>query len=160
VRRVTAVGPASLVGWADAPTDPARPAVVTAPRQRSTRQRRALLAVLEQSDGFRSAQDLHGALRGQGDAVGLATVYRALQAMVDAGELDQVKTDAGEAVYRLCSAHHHHHLVCRQCGRTVEVEGPAVERWATQVSSEHGFTDVRHTLELFGTCADCAPAQP
>ena len=136
-------------------SDPGVPAV-SAPRTRSTRQRRALLTVLEESEGFRSAQDLHGALRRAGDTVGLATVYRALQAMVDAGELDQVKTDAGEAVYRLCSPHHHHHLVCRQCGRTVEVEGPAVERWASKVSADHGYSEVSHTLELFGTCRSCA----
>ena len=61
-----------------------------------------------------------------------------------------------EAVYRACSTHHHHHLVCRACGRTVEVEGPAVERWADKVAEDHGFRDVTHTLEIFGTCADCA----
>ncbi|HQF04002.1 MAG TPA: transcriptional repressor, partial [Phycicoccus sp.] len=49
---------------------------------------------------------------------------------------------------------HHHHLVCRECGRTVEVEGPpAFEAWSDQVSAEHGFRDVTHTLEIFGTCS-------
>jgi len=89
--------------------------------------------------------------------VGLATVYRTLQAMAADGEIDMLRTDDGEAVYRRCSTgHHHHHLLCRSCGRTVEVEGPAVERWADKVSAEHGFVDVRHTLEIVGTCADCA----
>ena len=125
----------------------------TAPR--STRQRRALLAELGSSDGFRSAQDLHAALRRQGEAVGLATVYRALQALVDSGEVDLVKADAGEAVYRLCSSQHHHHLVCRRCGSTVEVTGPAVERWASKTAEDHGYADVSHTLELFGTCPEC-----
>jgi Fur family ferric uptake transcriptional regulator len=58
-------------------------------------------------------------------------------------------------VYRRCtSGAHHHHLVCRECGRTVEVEGPAVERWADAVAAQHGFRDVSHTLEIFGTCRD------
>jgi Fur family ferric uptake transcriptional regulator len=67
-----------------------------------------------------------------------------------------LRTDTGESAYRRCSAHHHHHLVCRRCSRTVEVEGPAVERWAERVATDHGFRDVSHTVEVFGTCADCA----
>ncbi|WP_348536691.1 transcriptional repressor [Nocardioides sp. W7] len=130
------------------PTDAAAP-------PRSTRQRRALMAELEASDSFRSAQDIHASLRQQGEMVGLATVYRSLQSLVDAGDVDLVKGDAGEAVYRVCSRQHHHHLVCRQCGRTVEVTGPTVERWAASVADKHGYTEVSHTVELFGTCSDC-----
>ena len=116
--------------------------------RRPTRQRAAVAAVLADTDEFRSAQELHALLREGGDKVGLATVYRNLQAMAADGEI--------EAVYRACSTGHHHHLVCRVCGRTVEVEGPTVEAWATRVSAEHGFTEVRHTLEIFGTCATCS----
>ena len=126
--------------------------------RRPTRQRAAVAALLAETDEFRSAQDLHAALRAGGDSVGLATVYRNLQAMAADGEIDMLRTDDGEAVYRACSTGHHHHLVCRACGRTVEVEGPTVEAWANKVSAEHGFTDVHHTLEIFGTCADCASA--
>jgi Fur family ferric uptake transcriptional regulator len=126
-----------------------------APR-RPTRQRAAVAAVLAGTAEFRSAQELHALLREAGDKVGLATVYRNLQAMAADGEIDMLRTDEGEAVYRACSTGHHHHLVCRDCGRTVEVEGPTVEAWATRVSAEHGFTDVHHTLEIFGTCADCS----
>lgn len=125
---------------------------------RMTRQRAAVVAALETVEDFRSAQDLYALLRERGETVGLATVYRALQALVDAGEVDVLRTTEGEAVYRRCATdEHHHHLVCRECGRTVEVEGPAVERWAEKVAVEHGFSDVSHTLEVFGTCAVCAP---
>lgn len=125
-------------------------------RQRSTRQRAAVAALLADTDDFRSAQDLYAALRARGDSVGLTTVYRALQSMAEQGEIDVLLRPDGEAVYRRCSARHHHHLVCRCCGRTVEVEGPAVERWAGKVAAEHGFVDVAHTVEVFGTCATCA----
>ncbi|GAA2738840.1 transcriptional repressor [Pedococcus aerophilus] len=124
--------------------------------RRPTRQRAAVAAVLADTGEFRSAQELHALLREAGDKVGLATVYRNLQAMAADGEIDMLRTDEGEAVYRACSTGHHHHLVCRDCGRTVEVEGPTVEAWTTKVSAEHGFTDVHHTLEIFGTCADCS----
>lgn len=126
------------------------------PGLRSTRQRAAIAKLLDQVDDFRSAQELHEALRKQGDAIGLTTVYRTLQSLSDAGELDVLRTASGEAMYRRCSSHHHHHLVCRHCGRTVEVEGPAVESWATRTAAEHGFAEVSHTLEIFGTCQECA----
>jgi Fur family ferric uptake transcriptional regulator len=122
---------------------------------RPTRQRKAVAAVLEECSEFRTAQQVHEALRAAGDNVGLSTVYRALQAMADVGEIDVLRSDAGEASYRKCSDSHHHHLVCRSCGRTVEVEGPTVEKWTRAVAGEHGFTDVSHTLEIFGTCSDC-----
>jgi Fur family ferric uptake transcriptional regulator len=123
---------------------------------RPTRQRRAVAAALAQFGDFRSAQEVHEALKAGGDNVGLSTVYRALQAMADAGELDMLRSEAGEAVYRRCSGSHHHHLVCRSCGATVEVEGPAVERWTRSVAAAHGYADVSHTLEIFGTCAGCS----
>jgi len=122
-----------------------------------TRQRDAVLDLLGEVAEFRSAQDLHGMLRGRGQRVGLTTVYRTLQAMADAGDVDVLRPAGGEVVYRRCTKEsHHHHLVCRDCGRTVEVEGPAVERWAEQTARLHGFTDVSHTLEVFGVCATCA----
>ena len=123
--------------------------------RRPSRQRSAVLALLEGLDGFRSAQDLHALLRQRGDSVGLATVYRALQALVDDGQVDVLRGDDGEASYRRCSTGHHHHLVCRSCGRTVEVADPPVERWAARMAAEHGFADVQHQLEVFGTCASC-----
>jgi len=127
---------------------------VTAPR--TTRQRTAVLALLREVAEFRSAQDLHDLLRRRGDQVGLTTVYRTLQALADAGEVDVMRPPGGDHLYRRCSSGHHHHLVCRSCGRTVEVEGPTVERWADRVAAEHGFRDVSHTLEVFGTCGSCA----
>jgi Fur family ferric uptake transcriptional regulator len=123
---------------------------------RSTRQRAAVASLLEETEDFVSAQQLHDRLRHRGDSVGLTTVYRTLQSLAETGMVDVVRTDEGEAVYRRCSSgSHHHHLVCRGCGTAVEVEGPAVEAWAGKVAAEHGFTEVEHTLEIFGTCANC-----
>lgn len=128
----------------------------SAPHLRSTRQRTAVTEVLDTVEDFRSAQDIHALLRDRGDSVGLTTVYRTLQSLADAGDVDAIRTDAGETVYRRCTtAKHHHHLVCRRCGRTVEVEGPAVEKWADKIATQHGFTHVTHTVEVFGTCAHC-----
>ena len=123
---------------------------------RSTRQRTAVARLLDNTEDFRSAQEIHDELRRGGEGIGLTTVYRTLQSLADAGEIDVLRIGSGEAVYRRCSSHHHHHLVCRHCGHTVEVEGPAVERWAEKVAGQHGFAEVSHTVEIFGRCTDCA----
>lgn len=124
--------------------------------RRPTRQRAALAEALTGAEEFRSAQEIHAGLAASGTRVGLATVYRNLQAMAADGEVDVIRTADGEAVYRSCSTDHHHHVVCRSCGLAVEVTGDAVERWAAAVASAHGFTEVRHTVEIDGLCADCA----
>lgn len=123
---------------------------------RNTRQRSAVLDALSATDEFRSAQQLHDELRHAGVRVGLATVYRTLQTLADAGQVDTLRTAEGEVHYRQCAAtEHHHHLVCVSCGKTVELSADAVEAWAAQVAASYGFRDVSHHLELFGTCSDC-----
>ncbi|MCH9666441.1 MAG: transcriptional repressor [Actinomycetia bacterium] len=122
---------------------------------RATRQRAAISALLENLDEFRSAQELHDELRRRGEGIGLTTVYRTLQQMAAAGLVDTLRTDTGESVYRRCSEHHHHHLVCRDCGSTVEIRGRQVEAWAAEVAREHGFSEVSHTIEIFGICSKC-----
>lgn len=139
------------------------------PRIRVTRQGEAIDEVLRTTDGFRTAQDLYGALRSQGLSVGLTTVYRHLKVLADAGEIDVVHRPDGEAQYRLCSPartndatdrDHHHHLVCRVCGRAVEVDGPEVEQWAERVASAAGYTEISHTVEVFGLCPEHSPPPP
>ena len=122
---------------------------------RPTRQRMAVAAALASVDDFRSAQEIHDLIVQQGDQVGLATVYRTLQRLSETGEVDMLRSEDGEAIWRQCSETHHHHLVCRECGATVEVEGPTVERWTDSIAAEHGYADISHTLEIFGTCPAC-----
>jgi Fur family ferric uptake transcriptional regulator len=86
-------------------------------------------------------------------------VYRSLALLVETGDVDALTREDGEAVYLLCSRRHHH-LVCRSCGRAVEIAGPAVERWAQDLAEHHGYTDISHTLEVFGLCPDCSSARP
>jgi Fur family ferric uptake transcriptional regulator len=127
-------------------------------KQRMTVQGGAVRSVLVDGDGFRSAQDLHATLRLRGKPVGLSTVYRHLQSLVEQGVADVIQSPDGEATYRYCgetTSAHHHHLVCRKCGHTKEVKARAVERWAAEIASKFDFSDVDHTVEIFGTCASC-----
>jgi Fur family transcriptional regulator, ferric uptake regulator len=133
---------------------PARPTPTT--ERRATRPRALVRDAVAESDTFRSAQEIHHLLRSRGETVGLSTVYRNLQVLAAEDLVDTLRNEDGEVLYRECSAkQHHHHLVCRSCGRVVEVRGPAVERWADKAAGDHGFTDVSHTVEIFGLCPDC-----
>jgi Fur family transcriptional regulator, ferric uptake regulator len=124
---------------------------------RNTRQRAEVLALLDATEGFRSAQQLFADLRDRGVRVGLTMVYRTLQLLSEAGEVDQLRMPDGEQMYRRCGqGDHHHHMVCRSCGHTEEIAGAAVERWAREQAARHGFVDVDHTVEIVGTCRTCA----
>lgn len=123
---------------------------------RETRQRTSVRQALDRAGAFRTAQELHDALKASGESIGLTTVYRTLQSLAEAGEVDVLRTDGGEAIYRRCeTGEHHHHLVCRSCGAAVEVASDEVERWAETTAQLHGFTDVEHTAELYGICGAC-----
>ena len=128
--------------------------------QRNTRQRSAILEALTRQDDFRSAQQIHEQMRADGETVGLATVYRNLQALAQSGRLDVLVGDDGESRYRQCAATgHHHHLVCRECGRTVEFLAPELESAMSRIAREQGYTDLDHTLEVFGLCTACESAR-
>lgn len=128
----------------------------TVPGKRNTRQRAAVMRAMSNSDDFLTPQQWHEEVRRQGETVGLTTVYRTLSALADSGMVDTIVDEHGEARYRSCDAQsHHHHLVCRICGATVEVAAGPVEAWAQQMATEHGYTDPVHTVEIFGTCPAC-----
>jgi Fur family ferric uptake transcriptional regulator len=129
--------------------------MTTTPTKRMNKSDLKLIAVLERTGGFASAQELHQILRREGDGIGLTTVYRALQSLVDDKIVDLLRREDGEAIYRLCGDTHHHHLVCKSCGDTVEIEGGAIEKWAKTMAEEFGFREVGHTAEIFGICSKC-----
>jgi len=128
--------------------------------KRQTWQREAVRDALSTSEGFVSAQALHTALREGGSSIGLATVYRALADLATEGEADSLQQE-GESLFRACTpGSHHHHLICRNCGLTVEIEADAVEEWAKHVASQHGFTQPHHVVDVFGLCAECSNRAP
>ncbi|HMQ36189.1 MAG TPA: transcriptional repressor [Micropruina sp.] len=122
---------------------------------RRTRQRTEIRDAVEASTSFATSQEIHDRLRRDGSTVGLATVYRALQAMASSGEVDAIRTPDGQIAYRTCTPGHHHHLVCRSCGRTVEISLPGLEDLTRSIAGEYGFAEIDHEVEFFGTCADC-----
>jgi len=123
---------------------------------RNTAQRREVIGVLGRVQGFVSAQDLHELIIKDGGQISLATVYTQLRKLVESKDVDIVMTDRGESLYRRCVVDvHHHHLACRNCGATIEVDAPQLEKWASEIATKNGFKDLRHVIELNGICQKC-----
>ena len=126
------------------------------PSPRQTRQRAEIRHAVEVLASFATAQEIHDRMRHDGCSVGLATVYRTLQAMAAGGELDSLRIPDGQVAYRTCSPGHHHHLICRSCGRTVEVTVPQLAQLVRGMATDHGFASIDHEVEFFGVCTACA----
>lgn len=127
---------------------------------RTTRQRTAVVGILRELNTFASAKTIHEELQKKEAKVGLTTVYRTLQALADIDAVDVLRMANGETLYRQClSDEHHHHLVCTQCGHTVEIDGGPVEKWAIEVARSHGYQLTGHDAEIYGLCKKCANAE-
>ena len=130
--------------------------MMTSPH-RMTKQRQAVIEELARvNDRFRSAQQIFEDLQKSGERVGLATVYRNLQSLADANYVSVMRSEEGESLYQSClTKGHHHHLVCRSCGVTEEINADQVEAWVNHVAQTHSFTQIEHNVELFGLCPTC-----
>ncbi|MGB3413528.1 MAG: transcriptional repressor [Microbacteriaceae bacterium] len=132
-------------------SEPISPSVLP----RNTRQKRAVKAALHEAADFVSAQSLHELLESQGERIGLNTVYRVLSGLVETGDADTINTET-ETLFRACSTEHHHHLICRECGKTVEIEAEPIENWARTVAASFGYTQPEHLIDIFALCAECS----
>ena len=120
-----------------------------------TPQRLTVAAELLREPDDVTAQELHARLRARGERLGLATVYRTLALLADAGAVDTMSHHPGELCYRWCGDDHHHHLVCSDCHRVVEVGECELDPWLDRLTAEHGFVVTGHRLEVAGVCASC-----
>lgn len=123
---------------------------------KQTKQR---LAVVEQFLKVRSHVDvesIHATLRKKGMNIGLATIYRTLNMLKDAGLVHQHFFSDGRAVFEIASPDtHHDHLVCTVCGQIDEFENDAIEQIQQQIAAEMGYVLESHRLELYGRCKTC-----
>jgi Fur family transcriptional regulator, ferric uptake regulator len=122
---------------------------------RPTRQRERVLSELMGERDDVTAQELHERLRSGGEKLGLATVYRTLGLLAEAGVIDVLSHRPGELCYRWCGQGHHHHLVCSSCHRVVELADCELDPWLERISRAHGFVTTGHRLEVSGLCGAC-----
>lgn len=121
---------------------------------RSTKQRLAILRALGGRAEAVTAQDLYTELRGRQGMPGLATIYRTLSALAQAGVVDTFVA-GGEQSFKLCGTKHHHHLICQGCGVVEEVTSEAVESWVDRIARRRGFQVTGHSADVYGFCASC-----
>ena len=125
---------------------------------RPTRQRIGVARELMDERDDVTAQDLHVRLRARGEPLGLATVYRTVSLLAEAGAVDALSHRPGEVCYRWCGNEHHHHLVCSGCHRVVELGECELDPWLDRLSAAQGFVATGHRLEVTGVCAACRAA--
>ena len=122
--------------------------------------RTALVDLLDTQACCASAADLHDTLRERGRNVGLASVYRVLDSLLESGLVQRVDVGDGVARYEpvRTSEEHHHHLVCTGCGKVEAFTDPGLERAIHRVEETSGYAVDTHDVVLHGACADCQPA--
>ena len=122
--------------------------------------RTALVDLLDTQTCCASAADLHDTLRERGRNVGLASVYRVLDSLLESGLVQRVDVGDGVARYEpvRTSEEHHHHLVCTGCGKVEAFTDSGLERAIHRVEETSGYAVDTHDVVLHGACADCQPA--
>ncbi len=126
--------------------------------------RTAVVEALSAHECAVSALELDGELRARDPAPGRASVYRALEALEELGLVRRIEVSRGTAAYERVkpSGHHHHHAICRRCGRMETFEDGELESAIDRVSQGMSFDISEHDVVLRGLCERCrasAPAQ-
>jgi Fur family ferric uptake transcriptional regulator len=122
----------------------------------STRPRELIAGALRAQPRFMSAAEIHRVLEGRQAQVSISTVYRTLEHLLSKGEITVRVDDAGEAAYMSCQpSRHHHHAICRICGRVQDVDCDAIDSFAESLRTIHGFELDGHKMEFQGLCRDC-----
>ncbi|MGC1381135.1 MAG: transcriptional repressor [Candidatus Baltobacteraceae bacterium] len=120
-----------------------------------TRPREWITSILRREPRFLSAAEIHGELKGEGARVSLSTVYRTLDRLRAKGEVAERADPEGEATYMLCEPRHHHHAICRKCGRVEDVDCAAMGQFTESLRALHGFELDGHAVEFLGRCRAC-----
>jgi len=123
---------------------------------RQTRQRDAIDRVIRQADGPLGPQQVHERAAASVPGLGIATVYRAINAMLDAGEIRPVELGANDVRYEPADRGHHHHFECQSCHRAYDLF--ACPGHLKQMLPD-GFTLAGHEIVLHGVCRDCNEPQ-
>lgn len=123
-------------------------------RLKTTQQREAIVDAFLKTTGHVGLEDLLSSARKKNPGVGLATVYRTVKLLEDAGLAEPRQFGSGQTLYELSGPDgaHHDHIICKECGYVVEFESDEIEEIQTRIAREHGFGLVHHRHELFGLC--------
>lgn len=127
--------------------------------RRLTRQRVIVAEALARERGAVSAQELYDRLRARRHRIGLATVYRSLEAQVADGMATRLERDGHVYAYAACTPEHHHHLLCTTCQRVDDLDEGVLAPVLGAIRKAHGFQVDHAALDFYGTCARCLRAR-
>jgi Fur family ferric uptake transcriptional regulator len=123
---------------------------------RMTDSRQAVIDLIFARDGVFDASDLLADARRRRIGAARATIFRTLEILVDRGAVERLDLPNGAHSYVRCDlVHHHHHLVCTGCQRSVDLEGLGMEPILADVARRTGYRVDHHRVELFGLCPTC-----
>ncbi len=114
-----------------------------------------IAAILREARQYLSAAEIHARLERESAEVSLSTVYRTLEFLRAQGAVSQRTDEAGETTYLSCDGDHHHHAICRGCGRVEDVDCEAIDQFTEDLDQHNGFLLESHSMEFFGRCRAC-----
>lgn len=127
-----------------------------------TNQRIAVLSALcSRPDSHLTAEEIYELVKVKSPEIGLATIYRTIQILLELKIIDRIYLDDGYVRYELGhvyedeDGHHHHHLVCIKCGRVMSFQGDLLEEFEKRIEGKTGFQIQDHDVKLYGYCTDC-----
>ena len=124
-----------------------------------TTQRRVILDVILENQGRHlSPEEIYDSVRDRYPEIGLATVYRTLQLFEQLNIIYKLNFNDGCSRYELSSSssdHQHHHLICLDCGKVLEVELDLLENLESEIEKQKNFRVIDHNVKFFGYCKDC-----
>lgn len=127
-----------------------------------TTQRLMVLEVLAACpDKHLTAEEIYEMVKADYPEIGLATVYRTIQILLELGLIDRINLDDGYVRYEIgnvgrgTAKHHHHHLICVNCGKVISFQDDLLEQLETNIMETTGFHVVDHEVKLYGYCTEC-----
>ena len=124
-----------------------------------TSQRDLILDVFLRTEAHLSSEDLYRLVTKEDPTVGQTTVYRTLKLLTEAGLAREVRFGDGRAHYEHNYKHQHHdHMICMQCGKSIEFYDADIETLQDEASEHLGFKVLDHKLQIYGVCIDCRPS--
>lgn len=122
-----------------------------------TKQREILLKILYNSDEHYTPDELYSALK-KADPdtnIGIATIYRTLNLLEDAGMATSISFGAAGKKFELATKPHHDHMICKVCSNIIEFEDSIIEKRQLAIAKAYGFTLSGHLMQLYGVCKNC-----
>ena len=121
-----------------------------------TPHRELILETFLENEGHRSVEDIYHTVKAIDPRIGYTTVYRMMKLMIRCGLAREIELADGITRYEHLFNHEHHdHLICMECGNSIEFYNPEIEALQDAASAQLGFKVLDHKLQIYGVCRDC-----